>query len=168
MLHTVLGTQKRHWTNLSIYVKYIERLIALFYIVLALPLALLISLCDRTTPTAKARAIYRKNLYMSAESSLVSRLFFAKVPVRSAPHRDFHFHGLCSSHSYAALMEKRSFHRSQNSASPFNRSIAGEGQRTSVNCIFPTGVGLENDKFGLINHSKTISFPPITHIDWEG
>lgn len=143
-------------------------MIALFYIAHALPLVLLIPLCGQTMPTAKARAIYRKNLYMSAEPSLVSRLFFAKVPVRSAPHRDFHFHGLCSSHLYFALNENPSFYRGKNSGSHFNRRIAGKWQRTSVNCIFPTGVGLENDKLGLINPSKKVSFPTITHMDWEG
>lgn len=36
---------------------------------------------------------------MFAEPSLANRLAFAKVPVRSVPHRDFQFQGLSTPHA---------------------------------------------------------------------
>lgn len=81
---------------------------------------------------------------MFAELSLANWPSYAKVPVRSAPHRDFHFLGLCSSPLFALW------------------------QFVSVNCSFPPGACLGSDDFDAIDQCKQRLFPNNVHMDWEG
>ncbi len=81
---------------------------------------------------------------MFAELSLANWPSYAKVPVRSVPHRDFHFLGLCGALSSALW------------------------QWASVNGSFLPGAGLGNDDFDFIDHCKQRLFPHNARINWEG